>query len=191
MRRDEHDTTGQDATGHDDTDAVVLTVADAAQLLGISPGAVRKRIERGQLAGRKVSGQWRVTVGATDATEYDATDATRPDTTQRNATAGLPPPVAVSDAARAQLAAIRDEWVAPLVDRIGALERENGRLEAERDQAARERDDLRAEIERVRTVPPVSEAPTAPPAAPGGADASKPGHGSRWRRWLRRLVDGP
>jgi len=36
----------------------------------------------------------------------------------------------VSDAARNQLAAIRDEWLAPLIERIGELERENGRLEA-------------------------------------------------------------
>ena len=34
----------------------------------------------------------------------------------------------VSDAARLQLAAIRDEWLTPLVERIGALERENGDL---------------------------------------------------------------
>jgi hypothetical protein len=34
----------------------------------------------------------------------------------------------VSDAARLQLAAIRDEWLTPLVERVGALERENGDL---------------------------------------------------------------
>jgi len=138
MRHDTTDTTRRDATGHDDPDAVVLTVADAAALLGISAGAVRKRIERGQLAGRKVSGQWQVVVGAGDETESDATSTTittRPDATRRDATPPPPLlPVAVSDAARAQLAAIRDEFVAPLVDRIGSLERENGRLEAEREQ---------------------------------------------------------
>lgn len=35
--------------------------------------------------------------------------------------------------ARQQLEAIRDEWLRPLVDRIGELEREVGRLQAERD----------------------------------------------------------
>ncbi len=39
----------------------------------------------------------------------------------------------VSDLARQQLATIRDEWLAPLIARMGELERENGRLEAERD----------------------------------------------------------
>ncbi len=38
--------------------------------------------------------------------------------------------VLVSAAARLQLATIRDEWLAPLVARIGELERENGRLTA-------------------------------------------------------------
>ncbi len=36
----------------------------------------------------------------------------------------------VTDAARQQLATIRDEWLAPLIERIGTLERQNGRLEA-------------------------------------------------------------
>ena len=57
----------------------------AAELLGITDGAVRKRIERGQLAGRKISGQWQVLLNATDVTEHDTTkviSATRPITRQ-------------------------------------------------------------------------------------------------------------
>ncbi len=57
-----------------------------------------------------------------------------------------PPPGAVSPAARSQLEAIRDEWLRPLVDRIGELEREAGRLQAEREAARRERDDLAARV---------------------------------------------
>ena len=38
-------------------------------------------------------------------------------------------------ATHAPLAAIRDEWLAPLVERIAELERQVGRLEAERDAA--------------------------------------------------------
>src|SRR5215217_4027048 len=134
------DTTRPDATGHDATNAtVVLNVADAAAAFGISQGAVRKRLERGQLSGQKVAGQWRVVLTPADATNAtgttrqqrshattrdttDATNATRPDAT-----------AVVSNAARAQLEAIRDEFITPLVNRIEELSRETGRLaEAER-----------------------------------------------------------
>ena len=122
----------------------------------------------------------------------------------QEATARVP---MVSDAARAQLAAIRDEFVAPLVDRIGSLERENGRLEAEREQASRERDALRAEVERLRAG---EEAPRTPPAPPGATEAAPAPFAPSvaawrarttrevdldaparpapwWRRWLRRI----
>ena len=52
--------------------------------------------------------------------------------------------------ATAQLEAIRDQWLRPLVDRIEELSRENGRLEAERNQAAQERDALRVEFDRLQ-----------------------------------------
>src|SRR5215204_5469066 len=55
--------------------------------------------------------------------------------------------------ATAQMEAIRDQWLMPLVDRIGTLERENGRLEQERDQVTRERDVLRAELAAVLEPP--------------------------------------
>ncbi len=42
-------------------------------------------------------------------------------------------PSASPSSARQQLEASRDEWLRPLIDRIGALEREAGRLQAERD----------------------------------------------------------
>ncbi len=65
----------------------------------------------------------------------------------------VPPSGAVSPAARSQLEAIRDEWLRPLVDRIGELEREAGQLqervagvERERDAVTRERDDVAARL---------------------------------------------
>src|SRR5829696_2395236 len=58
--------------------------------------------------------------------------------------------------ATAQMEAIRDQWLMPLVDRIGVLERENGRLENERDQVTRERDALRAELDATRETPATS-----------------------------------
>jgi len=181
-RHDEADTTRRDATAGD----LVVSVADAAHLLGLSTGAVRKRIERGQLAGRKVGGHWQVVLTGVDAVGHvttNATGATRRDTTDATETRRDDATPVVPPAAVAQLEAIRDQWLRPLVDRVEELSRENGRLEAERDQATRERDDLRGEAERLRRD---QDAPRRPPAAPGAAEASKPGHGSRWRRWLLR-----
>jgi len=85
MRHDATDTTGHDATdatGRDATAEIVVDVATAARALGVSAGAVRKRLERGHLAGHKETGRWRVVLPADDATRHDATNATRPDTTR-------------------------------------------------------------------------------------------------------------
>jgi len=139
------DTTGEplyDATGRDE----IMTVADAADVLGISPGAVRKRLERGQLSAQKVGSTWRVLLNAPVTAEATRRDTTaRQGQTRHHDTTGddhATASTAISTAARSQLEAIRDEWLVPLVDRIGELEREAGQLQAERDAAQRERDDL-------------------------------------------------
>ena len=63
---------------------------------------------------------------------------------------------AITTATR-QLEAIRDEWLAPLVDRIGALEREAGALSAKLEQAqmhaeiaALEREQIQAERDELQ-----------------------------------------
>jgi excisionase family DNA binding protein len=81
--------------------------------------------------------------------------------------------------ATAQMEAIRDQWLMPLVDRIGTLERENGRLENERDQVTRERDGLRAELDAARETSPALPREDAP-----AEDAEIP----TWRRWVRRMT---
>jgi excisionase family DNA binding protein len=141
----QHDTIGEplyDATGRDE----IMTVADAADVLGITPGAVRKRLERGQLSGQKVGNTWRVLLNAPVTTEATRRDTTlRPDQTRHHDTTGddqATTSTDISPAARSQLAAIRDEWLLPLVDRIGELEREAGQLQVQRDAAQRERDNL-------------------------------------------------
>ncbi len=101
---------------------------------------------------------------------------------QEPATSGHP--TAISSAARSQLEAIRDEWLAPLVDRIQSQAERIGRLEAERDA-------LTAEVERLKAA---QNAPQASPFAPGeakpanvAADPSpspRPAHAPWWRRWL-------
>ncbi len=91
----------------------------------------------------------------------------------------------MSPAARAQLEAIRDEWLAPLVARNEELARNLGRAEAERDAAQRERDELHrriAELEAQRRDDAAVSRRDAPETAEG-ADAVPSG----LRAWLRRL----
>jgi hypothetical protein len=88
--------------------------------------------------------------------------------------------------ATAQMEAIRDQWLLPLVDRIGALERENGRLEQERDQVTRERDALQAELAATRETPATSlhhDITAGTPEAPQASSAA-------WRRWWRKMTGG-
>jgi len=126
-----------------------LTIAEAADHLGVSENAVRQRIKRGTIPAAKVDGVWRLAVA--DQEPDRQTDREDRPSVERSADhEATTRPVVVSEAARSQLEAIRDEWLRPLVERIGALERENGRLEAERDHATAERDRLRADRENDR-----------------------------------------
>lgn len=81
--------------------------------------------------------------------------------------------LAVSPAARAQLEAIRDEWLAPLVARNEELARELGRAEAERDELRQRVADME------RPASPSQEA----------ADATEEPR-SGLRAWWRRLFGG-
>ena len=160
MSRTRQNTT--DATGHDATECdsatMILSVADAAQLLGVSPGAIRKRIERGQLPARKVAGQWRVILDTTGHDATGTTSATRPDVTTRHDEDDKRDSIQAPPAsAREQLEAIRDEWLAPLVaqiseqaEMIGQLRERAGRLQAERDE-------LRARLEALSVTQVVPE----------------------------------
>ncbi len=105
------------------------------------------------------------------------------------ATAAATGVASVPARASAQLEAIRDEWLQPLVTRIEELSRENGRLQAERDQAARERDALAVEVARVRGEAANALGPLgAPPAAPGATEPAgvvSPPSRPWWRFWER------
>jgi len=92
----------------------------------------------------------------------------------------------VSDAARAQLAAIRDEFVQPLVGQIAAQAEQIGRLSAERDQLWAKLDELRAEAA-------TEDAPVAPQAAqdePAAAATTQDPARGFWSR-LRAIFRGP
>ncbi|MDP9358683.1 MAG: hypothetical protein M3Q71_18430 [Chloroflexota bacterium] len=90
---------------------------------------------------------------------------------------------AISPAARSQLEAIRDEWLAPLVERIQNQAERIGRLEAERNH-------LQAEVERLRA------AQDAPSVAPAVHHATEPTNAapdtspSWWVSWWRRFIGG-
>jgi len=143
---------------------VVTTVAHAAEILGISQGAVRKRIERGQLNGRKVDGQWRIFLDAsdtTDATRQEASHATEPETTtttpdssrdQAQTGHDTARTSVVSATAQAQLDAFRDAILRPHLERIEELAKDVGRLTAERDAIGRERDRLDSHLRTDRVL---------------------------------------
>ncbi len=102
---------------------------------------------------------------------------------------------AVAEAARAQLEAIRDEWLRPLIERnealaveVGALRERAGHQAGTIDRLERERDALRDEVERLRSA---ADAARTPPEPPGAAERPGPAWHTpvaRWRRLLRRLA---
>ncbi len=85
---------------------------------------------------------------------------------------------AISPAARSQLEAIRDEWLAPLIDRIQSQAERIGRLEAERDALA-------AEVERLTSA---QDAPSAAPEPQGEAQPAERTSDTAvpwWKFWER------
>lgn len=129
----------------------MMSVDEAAQLLGISPSAVRKRIARGQLDARKVEGRWQIMLD-TDLVE-NATELVN----ERGA-AGRP------GLTREQLEAIRDEWLQPLLLQMRSQAEQVGRLEARYRVVEQERDRLRIECESLRAQLEALPDPEPPPA---------------------------
>ncbi len=164
-----------------DQEATSLTIGQAARTLGVSENAVRQRIKRRSLPAAKVEGVWRVWLP--DQEERPGGDH-QPDHSRdhegdhqgdQEATTAS---VAVSPAARAQLEAVRDEWLQPLVDQLRSAERTIGRLEAERDALAVEVERLKAAQDAaVAAQEPQHESQPVEPAA----DPSVPW----WRFWER------
>ena len=125
------------------SETVIVSVDEAAELFGISPQAIRKRLSKGSLRGHKdAQGQWRVYLdrathetGATATGETGPQPAAKPDAQPRNL-------VAASQAE--QMAALVASIQAPLLDRIGSANRELERERVQRETIERERDELRA-----------------------------------------------
>jgi hypothetical protein len=106
---------------HATDEALLVSVADAATMFGITPQAVRKRIAAGTLNARKVAGAWQVVLEPATG-ETAATATAQPDAQLPRANAQ---PVAQSEADR--YAAI----VAPFLDRLEAQAHMIGRQEGQ------------------------------------------------------------
>ncbi len=181
------------------TDAVTMvTVEDAAALANVSVRTIRRWIQRGHLPhteddrGKGVSpadlpmakerarhGQGRDHRTASHGRERGH------DTMVTDADAATTAPALSS--ATAQMEAIRDQWLRPLVDRIEELSRENGRLEHERNALRLELDRLRVAREDAPVTherAPLSDAPRTW-AWEAVGDAPEPAR-PWWRRLLRR-----
>jgi hypothetical protein len=96
--------------------------------------------------------------------------------------------VTVNPNARAQLEAIRDEWLAPLVAQITTQAERIGHLEAERTELQRRVEVAEAAVSRHRDGAGLERAPKGPgtpePATVAQHDA--PGVWGRLRRWWGR-----
>jgi hypothetical protein len=211
---DETDTTRPRQDDYDRTSAttgpVVLSVKDAAEIFGVSPGAIRKRIERGQLQGQKVHGQWRVVLDQIPEPELFTTTSATGTTRQHhdNTTRQLRPDTTTSDVVSQSEAEHFAKMVADLVEQIRALAETKGHLEAENHLLQTQVSQLhqRAELAEQRVDELLSitaralqeDAPTSPETAPGGSEEGQTGDATlegasgqeswftRAWEWLRR-----
>jgi len=125
-------------------ETLVLSVDDAAQLIGITPQAVRKRIAKGALAAHRDGRAWRVVL------ERGAIATGETETPQPRTQPPTKPGSQPVQPQAAQLAALVEPFTTPLVERIEALSREAERERVRADGAERDRDRLAAEVARDR-----------------------------------------
>lgn len=118
----------------------LVGASEAAQRLGITGRAVRKRIAAGTLKGTMIDGVWHVRLGPEPVAEPERV---RPEPEQRNQTSSAPSVPPPTSASRSQFDAVMQEWIGPLAARIEILARENGALTAD----LRHERDQRAEVE--------------------------------------------
>jgi excisionase family DNA binding protein len=172
----------------------------AADVLGVNERTIRRWIDQGHLAAVKIRGSYRIApdeierarlviLGEGSAQVVDVEHRTEPDRPDDSDTIGTPgrarPAAAAADitpAARAQLAAIRDEFVAPLVEQIREQAEEIGRLKAERD----------ALWSRLEQIEAEQDAPVAAKEGAGRAEttATAPDAPRSWWTRLRRWYAG-
>ncbi len=168
----------------DDTSGQGWTLTEAAERLGVSREALRKRVVRGRIPAHKdESGVWLV-----DLPTPDRGADMSPDVAADRG--GRTPPDTLS-APNPNLTAIMEQWITPLVERveaqavrIGHLENENQHLQTENERLAEALRDARHQLPPV--VPSTArdaeqESPMqSAPVAPGGAQREI--RSSWWRR---------
>ncbi len=190
-------------------EAVALSTAEAARVAGVSARTIRRWIEKGTLpAVTGAGGVLYVFPQDLEAARIASGSRPSPVVRDREDSGDMSPsgtvrddwdtladaghvrdmlPV-VSPAARSQLEAIRDEWLAPLVAQIREQAEQVGVLRTERDRALQERDALAAEVERLKAA---QGAPVAAPAPQHEAQPTKTAtvtSSSRWASWRRWLL---
>lgn len=200
-----------------------LSIADAARHLGISENAVRQRIKRGTVEAAKVDGVWRVTVAESlivgdHEVDHQTGQESQPSAGYEERRPGdheATSQPAVSVSARAQLSALVEEMLAPIIsqheEQTAQLARQLGRTEAERDQAREEvsaarleRDALQLELDRQREAESATASQDAQDALrrvdPPGVDdltlreaeiepaPTEISLATAWRRWWRRVL---
>jgi len=158
-----------------------LSVAEAADRLGLTPDAVRARLHRGTLGGEKHAGTWRVWLsddvtptGTDRQTTGDRQDATGP--RQGASTAEV-------DALRDHVAHLAAD-VAYLQDQLAQRSRELA-TERERSDVIQQLALQRLPVLTPGESPPQT-APTTAPAGQGETIRAATGQDARpwWRRWL-------
>ena len=142
------------------------TVTQAADILGISPGAVRNRLSRGTLPRVKEGGVVYVLLPAdmSQPTERDTTDT--------------PPDMSPSDS---------DVLTSELRDRLRYVE---GQLEAERQAHAEARRIIAGLVERIPAIEAPEEASTPSRGAEPHPGTEEPQEGAAQRPWWRRMFGG-
>ena len=127
-----------------------ITVNEAAEKLGITPRAVRFRLQKGTLTGMQLDGAWLVYFGETGGNASVTGEKSAPETVtvvDEETEEGEEIPVAEREMPlpqppnpERQLQAVMDSWLAPLTEKISVQAEEIGKLKAELAQAERERD---------------------------------------------------
>ena len=142
-----------------------VTVSEAAAVLGISPDAVRGRLQRGTLVGQKIAGTWHVHLSTDGSSTGDQRVMDGPATGHRQ------------DALVAHL----EGEVAYLRERLEEADRQQAQMLG---QLAEERQ--RADVLQLRAIGTGETSPNTPSEAPGSSESDdQPLQGVRawWKRW--------